>query len=320
MFLWCCGRVPRIGLTRTNSLLTSRLHVKPFVAGMPVAGFHTHIAVSTAVGVGYAVWGDAQYQLPLSTCLLAGGLCSIAGIMPDLDSDSGIPARETIGLAATLVPMLLFERFHAMGLGIENMVLLGAPIYLVIRFGVGSILKAVSVHRGVFHSIPAAVIAGLIGYLICDSGVPLVRYYKAFAVTLGYLTHLLLDEIWSLEFGAGLPRVKKSFGTAMKLFGDEPGATLTTYCLLSLLTMIAVNDQPSPTVPLPFAKRTPIQSPATNRTPTTTRQVPYEVRRPDDNRPDDIRLEETPREPLLPDDGWQRPKTVRRTRMDDDWR
>ncbi len=293
---------------------------------MPVAGFHTHIAVSTAVGMGYAFWGGAQYGLPLSTCALAGGLCSIAGIMPDLDSDSGIPARETISLAAAIVPMLLFQRFQALGIGIEHMVLLGAPIYLVIRFGLGSVLKAVSVHRGMFHSIPAAIIAGLIGYLICDSGVHLVRYYKAFAVTLGYMTHLLLDEMWSLNFGAGLPRVKKSFGTALKLFGDEPGATLTTYCLLGLLTLFAANDQSSPTQLLPFAQRAPVRTPvttrtpATTRTPTVTRPVPYEARRPENNLPDDVRLDETPAEPQLPDDGWQRPKTVRRTRMDDDWR
>lgn len=287
---------------------------------MPVAGFHTHIAVSTAVGVGYACWGGAQYELSVSTCALAGGLCSIAGIMPDLDSDSGIPARETISLAAAIVPMLLFQRFQALGIGIEHMVLLGAPIYLVIRFGLGSVLKSVSVHRGMFHSIPAAIIAGLIGYLICDSGVHLVRYYKAFAVTLGYMTHLLLDEIWSLEFGAGLPRVKKSFGTALKLFGDEPGATLTTYCLLGLLTLFAANDQSSLTQPLPFARRAPVRTPATTRTPTVTRPVPSEARRPENNLPGDVRLEETPGAPQLPDDGWQRPKTVRRTRMDDDWR
>ncbi len=287
---------------------------------MPVAGFHTHIAVSTAVGVGYACWGGAQYELSVSTCALAGGLCSIAGIMPDLDSDSGIPARETISLAAAIVPMLLFQRFQALGIGLEHMVLLGAPIYLVIRFGLGSVLKSVSVHRGMFHSIPAAIIAGLIGYLICDSGVHLVRYYKAFAVTLGYMTHLLLDEIWSLEFGAGLPRVKKSFGTALKLFGDEPGATLTTYCLLGLLTLFAANDQSSLTQPLPFARRAPVRTPATTRTPTVTRPVPSEARRPENNLPGDVRLEETPGAPQLPDDGWQRPKTVRRTRMDDDWR
>jgi membrane-bound metal-dependent hydrolase YbcI (DUF457 family) len=291
-----------------------------------VAGFHTHITVSTAVGIGYAFWGGAQYELPLSTCVLAGGLCSIAGIMPDLDSDSGVPARETIGLAAAIVPMLLFQRFQAMGMGIEHMVLAGAPIYLVIRFGLGSVLKAVSIHRGMFHSIPAAIIAGLIGYLICDSGVNLVRYYKAFGVTLGYITHLLLDEIWSLEFGAGLPRVKKSFGTALKLFGDEAGATLTTYCLLGLLTLFAASDQGSPAQPLPIATRSPTQ------TPTATRRVPYEPNppvtrpravepQPFTSWPDSVRREEMPREPELPpEDGWQRPRNVRRTRLDDDWR
>ncbi|MCX7409380.1 MAG: metal-dependent hydrolase [Planctomycetales bacterium] len=324
-----------------------------------MAGFHTHIAVSTAVGVGYAMWGGAQYDLPLSTCLLAGGLCSVAGIMPDLDSDSGIPARETISLAAALVPMLLFQRFQAHGMSVEHMVLAGAPIYLVIRFGLGSILKSVSVHRGMFHSIPAAIIAGLIGYLICDEGVSLVRYYKAFAVTLGYMTHLMLDEIWSLDFGAGVPRVKKSFGTALKLFGDDPGATLTTYCLLGLLTLFATNDKGTQSTPLPFAKRTPVRAPVVSRPPTavrpTSRRVPYDANQPIQQFPDEVRrdaaqFDDSPRgvsrwdeehrdanrpiavprsgsprtrtaqQPELPDDDWQPPKAARRTRLDDDWR
>lgn len=284
-----------------------------------MAGFHTHIGVSTVVGMGYAVWGGAQYQLPLSTCVLAGGLCSIAGMMPDLDSDSGVPARETIGLAAAVVPMLLFQRFQAAGMDIEHMVLAGAPLYLVIRFGLGSILKAVSVHRGMFHSIPAAIIAGLIGYLICDSGVNLVRYYKAFAVTLGYMTHLMLDEVWSLDFGAGVPRVKKSFGTALKLFGDEPGATLTTYCLLGLLMMFAANDQ-SPPVRI---QTLPQRQPA--RAPSTPRRVPYEASPPNPRTaeprlPERVTIDDPFHQPLPADDGWERPRAVRRTRLDDDWR
>ncbi len=42
-------------------------------------GFQTHITVSTAVGIGYAVWGGTQYDLPFSTCALAGGLLAVAG-------------------------------------------------------------------------------------------------------------------------------------------------------------------------------------------------------------------------------------------------
>jgi membrane-bound metal-dependent hydrolase YbcI (DUF457 family) len=274
-----------------------------------VAGFHTHITVSTAVGIGYAFWGGTQYELPMSTCALAGGLCAVAGMMPDLDSDSGVPARETIGFAAAVVPMLLFNKLQAFGMSIEHMVLAGAPIYLLIRFGLGSVLKAVSVHRGMFHSIPAAVIAGLIGYLICDSGLNLVRYYKAFGVTLGYMTHLILDEIWSLEFGAGMPRVKKSFGTALKLFGENPGATLTTYCLLGLLTMFAANDQSLPGQLLPLAKQPGSQRPLPRR------RAPYETTQSKPAPADDAFQEQS-----LPDDGWQRPRTVRQTRPDHAWR
>ncbi|MCX7392791.1 MAG: metal-dependent hydrolase [Planctomycetales bacterium] len=279
-----------------------------------MAGFHTHIAVSTAVGMGYAMWGSTQYEISASTCVLAGGLCSIAGIMPDLDSDSGIPARETISLAAAIVPMLLFQRFHGLGMSVEHMVLAGTPLYLVIRFGFGSILKSVSIHRGMFHSIPAAIIAGLIGYLICDSGVSLVRYYKAFAVTLGYMIHLLLDEIWSLEFGAGLPRIKKSFGTALKLFGDDPGPNLSTYCILGLLTLFAMNDQIPSVQILPLASRSRTDSSA------PLRHSPQLSHRPTGSWPDEDIYGNTAREHGVPDNGWQRPRAVRHPRMDDPWR
>jgi hypothetical protein len=213
-------------------------------AGMPMAGFRTHITVSTLGGVAYGYAG-ARLGLAIPTCVLAGGLCLIAGMMPDLDSDSGVPARETIGFAAAIVPMLMLHQMQAHGLSIEQMVLAGAPIYLSIRFGIGWLLKTLSVHRGMFHSIPAAVIAGLMGFLICDSGTPFSRYYKALAVTLGYLIHLVLDEIWSVDFGAGIPRVKKSLGTAMKLFGDELGPNLVTYCLLAALGYTAFEEDPS---------------------------------------------------------------------------
>ncbi len=272
-------------------------------------GFHTHITVSTAVGIGYAVWGGTQYDLPISTCLLAGGLCSVGGVMPDLDSDSGVPSRETIGFAAAIVPMLVFNKLQVYGLTIEQMVLFGAPMYLLIRFGLGTIFKSANVHRGMFHSIPAAVIAGLIGYLVCDSGVHLVHNYKAFAVGLGYLVHLILDEIWSVDVHHG--RVKKSFGTAMKFFGENPGSTMMTYCVLCLLLMFAANEQTQPPTPTAFARRhMPVESQSVQG-----QGFAAPVLNP-------TRSATLPRNPgTQSSDGWERPRTTtRRTRMDDPWR
>lgn len=265
-------------------------------------GFHTHITVSTAVGIGYAVWGGTQYDLPVSTCALAGGLCAIAGIMPDLDSDSGVPSREIIGFAAAIVPMLVFNKLQVYGLTIEQMVLFGAPLYLLIRFGLGTIFKSANVHRGMFHSIPAAIIAGLIGYLVCDSGAHLVHNYKAFAVGLGYLVHLILDEIWSVDVKNA--RVKKSFGTALKFFGENPGTTMMTYCLMTLLLMFAANEQTQPVTPTAYARRH--MDPSMQAI-----------------GPNASRSAAVPANPASPpaDNGWQRPKTTsRRTRLDDPWR
>jgi membrane-bound metal-dependent hydrolase YbcI (DUF457 family) len=210
-----------------------------------MAGFQTHISVSCCVGAAYAWWGHEAFGLTWATSAIGGGLCGIAGMLPDLDSDSGVPARETIGFAAAVIPMLLVNRLHGQGIPIEALFLIGAPLYLLIRFGVGGLLKLVTIHRGMFHSLPAAIIAGLITFLVCDHGVSVVRYFKAGAVTVGYLTHLVLDEIWSVEVKGLGPRLKSSFGTALKLFGNNAAANMMCYSLLILLGLAAVQERAS---------------------------------------------------------------------------
>jgi membrane-bound metal-dependent hydrolase YbcI (DUF457 family) len=269
-----------------------------------MAGFHTHITVSTLVGVGYAFAGASVLELPLSTCAIAGGLCAICGIMPDLDSDHAVPARETLSFLAAVVPMLLFYRFHFEGLATEHILLFGAPFYLLIRFGFGELLKA-SVHRGMFHSIPAAVIAGLIAYVICDTGMSMGRSFKGVAASIGYLTHLVLDEIWAVEVRGGRFRLKKSFGTALKLFGDTPSANSATWALLAGLTAFAANDKGHPEVAAPFQRlrEGQLQSPATEESSSEPQLEPTAKR-------------------IAPRGSLRRPlakPTIARETVDDDW-
>lgn len=214
--------------------------------GMHMAGFQTHITVSSAVGVGCAWFGATQLGLPQSTCAVAGGLCAIAGMMPDLDSDTGVPARETVGFAAAIMPLLLYRRLWQNGMGVDQLFLVGAPLYLFVRFGLGTLLKRFTVHRGMFHSIPAMAIAGLLTYLVCDSGYSTARVYKAVAASIGFLSHLVLDEIWSVEVGITGTRVKSSFGTAVKLFGKDAAANSMCYGLLLLVGLAVIKDLPPP--------------------------------------------------------------------------
>ena len=204
-----------------------------------MAGFKMHITTSTLLGFGYGGLG-LYLDLPVPTCILATGLCSVSAMLPDVDSDSGIPLRESLAFGAAVVPMLMMERFSHLGWSHESMVLAGAAMYLFVRFGVGKFLKMYTVHRGMFHSLPAAAIAGLLAFLVCQCTDLDVRIYKAAAVVVGFLSHLVLDEIYSIDLKNF--RLKKSFGTALKLYSSSFAANLSTYGKLALLVTMAVND------------------------------------------------------------------------------
>jgi hypothetical protein len=156
-----------------------------------MAGFKTHITTSSVLGVAYGATAAVSFDVPLPSCLLAGGLCGVSGMLPDLDSGPGVPLRESVAFAAAVVPMLMLHRFRRMGMEPETMVLCGALIYLLIRFGVGRLLRSVTVHRGMFHSIPALAIVGQLAYLICSHENEWIRLFYVGAVLLGFASHLV---------------------------------------------------------------------------------------------------------------------------------
>ena len=207
-----------------------------------MAGFKTHISVSTTVGIGYGSLVYATFHVPAETCIVAGGLCSVAGILPDVDSESGQTVREITAFSACVVPLLLMEQLQAFQLSNEAMVVLGGSLYILIRFGLAELIARTTVHRGMWHSIPAAVIASLVASWLCNCPDLFPRFFKASAVFLGFMTHLLLDEYYSFELKRGRLRIKKSLGTAMKMFGKGIWANTFTYGLLIYLGFLTLGD------------------------------------------------------------------------------
>tara|TARA_A100001391_G_scaffold199265_1_gene181987 strand:+ start:526 stop:1347 length:822 start_codon:yes stop_codon:yes gene_type:complete len=194
------------------------------------------------VGVVYGYWGVATQGMSIESALLAGGLCSVAGMLPDLDSDTGVPLRETTLFLSAVIPILMVERFRDMGLSHEAMALAAMLIYVTIRFVVVEFFRRYTVHRGMWHSIPAAFSACVAAYLIMPCPSEAIRVYKSLAVLVGFLTHLILDEIWSLDFSGRGMRVKKSFGTALKFFGKDWWANVSVWGKLVLLCYVAWGD------------------------------------------------------------------------------
>jgi membrane-bound metal-dependent hydrolase YbcI (DUF457 family) len=207
-----------------------------------MAGFKTHITTSSLLGVGYT--GAGLYLgLPIESSLIAGGLCGIGGMLPDIDSDSGIPFRESMGFAAAIVPILMLDRFRELGLNHQQMVLLCGAMYLFVRFGIARLLARYTVHRGMFHSLPAALTFTGVAFLLTGDSTNLqLRYFTASGVFLGVMSHLLLDEMYAVEWQGGRWRFKKSFGTALKLWGKSGWANVSTYGKLTIVVLMILGE------------------------------------------------------------------------------
>lgn len=203
-------------------------------------GFKIHITGSTALGIAYGAGAVALFDVPLPTAALATTLCSVSGMLPDLDSGPGRPLHESISFAAAALPMMMVDRFRHWGWTHESMILAGAAMYLFIRFGLGHTLKHWTVHRGIFHSFPVALIFTELGFLVCTTGDLKTRYFKAGAIAIGFLSHLILDEIWSVDFKHF--KLKSSFGTACKFWAPCWWSDAIAYALMIGTTVLALND------------------------------------------------------------------------------
>lgn len=206
-----------------------------------MADFKSHITGSTIVGLAYGYWGVSTQSISVESGIVAAGLCSVSGMLPDLDSDSGIPLRETSLFISAVVPILMIHRFRDLGFTAEDMAVASMLLYIAIRFIAVEFFKRYTVHRGMWHSVPAAAVAGLIAYLVMPCQSEALRIYKSLAVVLGFTFHLVMDEIWSVDTSGGI-RFKKSFGTALKFFGSDSLANVSVYGKLLLLFVLAWED------------------------------------------------------------------------------
>lgn len=206
-----------------------------------MAGFRTHVTFSSILGCGYTAAGFSL-GMPLETAIVGGGLCGLSGMLPDLDSDTGIPLRESMAFAAAIVPALLLDRLREMNLRHDQIVLAVAGLYFFVRFGVTKMIAGRTSHRGMFHSIPAALIFAGAAFVICKMPDVTLRYFKAGGVFIGVMSHLVLDEIYSFQVKKGKIRVKRSFGTALKFWSKDTYSNFSTYTKLAIIVVLILSE------------------------------------------------------------------------------
>ncbi len=183
-----------------------------------MANFPTHIAVGTVVSGALAtvtVAADMVAPENIVAVTLAGVLGSV---LPDIDLEDSRPARAMFsGLAVFFSFAVLFglERKYS----IVEMLVLWLGTYFVVRYAVKELFFRFSYHRGVWHSLLALLFCALVtawAFHRLLGRDPAVAWLAAGFMGIGFLTHLILDEIYSVDVMD--TRIKASFGTALKLF------------------------------------------------------------------------------------------------------
>lgn len=211
-----------------------------------MALFREHISVGAVVAGGIVVaaynYGYMQDPMMLTTLF---ALTTIASFAPDLDSDSGLPFHLLFGTFTIACASAVF--YYVLQTHVQDWrYVIGIPLgaLAVIWFIGGAIFKHFTEHRGMMHSIPAALIAGLLTYLAAlYVGVGIIfSGILSVAVVIGYVTHLILDEIHSSFSLGGIPFIpKRSLGTAIKFFAPHaPVKNMATYVLLAWLVYISL--------------------------------------------------------------------------------
>ena len=208
-----------------------------------MANHQQHTTFSTASGLIFGTLAWYPGGFPAVTCLLAGGLCGMGGMLPDIDIKTSRSFHDCMSIAACVASMLVILKVGTTeGITGEMLAIIGTMVFIAIKFGVGGLIQTFTKHRGLIHSIPFCLMCGEIVFLIAP-GDAISRVLKAAGLSLGFFSHLLLDEIYSVDVVQGKLNTKKSFGTAIK-FGMTKHVNLTVvlYLLLCFATFIAVKS------------------------------------------------------------------------------
>lgn len=216
------------------------LHAKLFKNAINMANFKTHIAFGVFIGVGFIILGLIYSLLSSPESMIWIFMAVLIGsFLPDLDMDKGIPFQILFGLLGAGISGLIFLNLYQGGeREIKILILIPATMFALVRFGAGYVFEKFTNHRGIFHSIPGAILFGLITVWLLNflSILNDQKIFLGLGVSVGYLGHLILDEIYSsvnLKGHSLLP--KQSLGNALKLYSSSRAASLLFYTLILFL-------------------------------------------------------------------------------------
>jgi hypothetical protein len=192
------------------------------ISGAAVLGLHGAGWIAPRAAVGYFALGV------------------VGSLLPDIDAAASRPVRAFFAVCAVALAFVVTLPLIGRLLALE-LVLVWAAVYVCVRYVVVLIFSRLTVHRGIWHSWLAIAVAAL-GTV--DAAYWLLRmpsevaWLSGLMIGIGYLTHLCLDELYSVDLLNS--RVKRSFGTALKpLSLADPHASLGMFLAALVLLWLS---------------------------------------------------------------------------------
>jgi hypothetical protein len=205
-----------------------------------LANFKTHFNVAAASSAVVATSFLAINLITPIEAILFFLFGTIGGLLPDLDAHNSVPLRIGFKIFSVLMSFIIMFALSE-NLTIIEMLIILVIAFIFMRLVVLELFNKLTVHRGIFHSIPASFSFGLIVTLILFYLFDFNEFNAwlgGFFIAFGSIVHLVLDEIYSVDLMGR--RFKKSFGTAFKFY-DENSVypNVLIYILLVSLFFIA---------------------------------------------------------------------------------
>lgn len=206
-----------------------------------MADFRTHAAFGVGLGVLLSTVAGGLGLVSGATLLVPVFLSAAIGAMaPDIDSDSGAPFHVTFGALSIVSAGFAYASLSASGSSILSSiaVALGAAVFVWVVLG--ALFKKWTKHRGMAHSVPSAVLAGLLVFAVSgwlgfgDAD----AFLLGVAATLGYLVHLVLDEVYAaVDFEGKRLAPSRALGSSLKVTSSSRFATILSYGAIFLLVV-----------------------------------------------------------------------------------
>lgn len=183
-----------------------------------MANFNTHLTTAFLLSSTASLVIYKAGMVSTSEFLYCAVVGTIGGLLPDIDLDYSVPARVGFNLMSMVVAFgaVILWIGH---LSVIELLVVWLISYTMMRWGVFMLFNALTVHRGIVHSVPYMAVLSLALVYISFYGFKkgtIFSWFLGVFLFFGAMVHLLLDEIYSVNiFGL---KIKNSFGTAIKFF------------------------------------------------------------------------------------------------------